>query len=120
VLLGIGAYPPVDLLSQADLIDYAGDDPRVVDVLNFNLRLLSMYVNAPKNTSAREVNVRNVGGLRFILFFYEAQGKRRTPAQAKERCDRLKITLTSGAKAPRPSTGPKSNSTHCVFVLCRS
>ena len=57
----MGAHPPVDLLSQADLIDYASDDPQVVDVLNFNLRLLSMFVHAPKNTSAREVNVRNVG-----------------------------------------------------------
>ena len=44
----MGAHPPVDLLSQADLIDYAGDDPQVVDVLNFNLWLLSMFVHAPK------------------------------------------------------------------------
>jgi hypothetical protein len=46
----IGSLLLMDIKVEPLARDYAGDDPQVVDVLNFNLRLLSMFVHAPKNT----------------------------------------------------------------------
>ena len=60
VFAGIGAQEVVDLLDQSDLIDDAGHDPEMVDILNFDSWYIRL-IHAPENTSACTINLRKVG-----------------------------------------------------------
>lgn len=59
MLLGVSAQQVVYLFNQAYLVDDAGHDPQMVDVLNFDLWCIRL-IHAPENTSACTTNLRNV------------------------------------------------------------
>jgi hypothetical protein len=65
MLLGVSAQQLVYLLDEADLVDDAGHDPQMVDVLNLDL-WCNWLVHATENTSTCTLNLRKVGfGLGF-------------------------------------------------------
>jgi hypothetical protein len=47
----MGAHPSVDLFDQSGLIDDAGYDAQVVNILHFYTWSIRCFVHAPQNTS---------------------------------------------------------------------